>query len=69
MELAHDLSRRDLLVLKEIRLTGHASDHEAVCRLLGEKLIAGVRGECFELTVKGRRMLVRGSPSLWNASA
>jgi hypothetical protein len=59
-----DLSRPELLVLKEIRLTGQTAQRILVRQLLDEEIIVDVGG-CFDLTSKGRSLLVRGSPSLW----
>lgn len=60
-----ELSRRELLALKEIRLTGQTSDSVIARQLLDDKMIVDAQGRQFELTAKGRRMLVRGSPALW----
>ena len=59
-----DLSRHELLVLKEIRLTGQTSQTVLVRQLLDEKIIVEAEGN-LNLTSKGRSLLVRGSPSLW----
>jgi hypothetical protein len=59
-----DLSRHELLALKEIRLTGQTSQTILVRQLLDEKIIVEAEGN-LNLTSKGRSLLVRGSPSLW----
>jgi hypothetical protein len=61
-----DLSRHELLALKEIRLTGQTTQKSLV--VLDEKIIVDVEG-CLDLTCKGRSLLVRGSPSLWSCTA
>jgi hypothetical protein len=63
-----DLSRHELLALKEIRLTGQTTQKSLVGQLLDEKIIVDVEG-CLDLTCKGRSLLVRGSPSLWSCTA
>jgi hypothetical protein len=62
MELTGELSRRELLVLKEIRLTGRTNDRTMALRLLNEDMIADLANTHLQLTPKGRKMLVRGSP-------
>jgi hypothetical protein len=59
-----DLSRHELLALREIRLTGQTRQKILVRQLLDEKIIVDVEG-CLDLTSKGRSLLVRGSPALW----
>jgi hypothetical protein len=59
-----DLSRHELLALREIRLTGQTSQTVLVRQLLDEKIIVEAEGN-LNLTSKGRSLLVRGSPSLW----
>jgi hypothetical protein len=68
MELTGELSRRELLVLKEIRLTGRTNDRTMALRLLNEDMIADLANTHLQLTPKGRKMLVRGSPSLWDVA-
>ena len=63
-----DLSRLELLALREIRLTGRTTQKNLVGQLLDEKIIVDVEG-CLDLTSKGRSLLVRGSPSLWGCTA
>jgi|APPan5920702963_1055757.scaffolds.fasta_scaffold13130_3 hypothetical protein len=62
-----DLSRHELLVLKEIRLTGQTAQKTFVRQLLYEEIIVDVEGR-LDLTSKGRSLLVRGSPSLWGSA-
>jgi len=59
-----DLSRHELLALREIRLTGRTSQKFLVRQLLDEEIIVDTEG-WLDLTSKGRSLLVRGSPSLW----
>ena len=59
-----DLSRHELLALKEIRLTGQTTQQVLVRQLLEENVIVDAEGR-LDLTSKGRSLLVRGSPSLW----
>jgi hypothetical protein len=59
-----DLSRHELLALKEIRLTGQTTQTVLMRQLLDEKIITDAEG-LLTLTSKGRSLLVRGSPSLW----
>ena len=68
MELAGELSRRELLVLKEIRLKGQTSDRTMVLQLLNDDMVVALPDTPLQLTLKGRRMLVRGSPSLWDVA-
>jgi hypothetical protein len=68
MELAGELSRRELLVLKEIRLKGQTSDRTMVLQLVNDDLVVDLTDTPLQLTPKGRRMLVRGSPSLWDVA-
>lgn len=65
----NDLSRHELLALREIGLTGQTEQHTLVRQLLEEEIIACAEGGLLELTSKGRRLLVRGSPSLWDIAA
>jgi len=59
-----DLSRHELLALKEIRLTGQTTQTVLMRQLLDEKIITDAEG-LLTLTSKGRSLLVRGSPSMW----
>ena len=68
MEFTGELSRRELLVLKEIRLTGRTNDRTVALGLLNDDMIADLPNTCLQLTAKGRKMLVRGSPSLWDVA-
>ena len=68
MEFTGELSRRELLVLKEIRLTGRTNDRTVARRLLSDDMIADLPNTYLQLTPKGRKMLVRGSPLLWDVA-
>ena len=68
MELAGGLPRRELLALKEIRLKGQTSDRTMVLQLLNDDLVVDVPDTRLQLSPKGRRMLLRGSPSLWDVA-
>jgi len=64
-----DISRRELLTLKQIQLTGRATDHDTTLQLLKQSMISDVEDGQLKLTKRGRHALVRGSPSLWDISA
>jgi hypothetical protein len=64
MENSHELSRRELLALKEVRLNGRTTDRTLAVKLINDDLIMGSAGGYLKMTAKGRRMLVRGWPSL-----
>ena len=65
MENISELSRHELLALKEIYLTGQTSDKELVRKLVEEEMVVDIEVDNLLLTHKGRGLLVRGSPSLW----
>ena len=69
MEEIDDLKRRELLALKEIRLKGRTTDRTLVLQLLNDDLIIGSPNGYLKLTAKGRRILVRGSSSLWDMAS
>lgn len=69
MEMVDDLSRRELLALREIRGYGRTTDPAMALLLLGTGMIRQVPGGHFHLSAEGRRMLVRGSPSLWSSAS
>ena len=60
-----ELSRRELLGLKEIALRGRITDHALAVQLIDHHLTVGSPGGDLKLTAQGRRMLVRGSATLW----
>ena len=64
-----DLSKRELLALKEIHLTGETSDKEIVRKFVECDIVADVEVGNLLLTNKGRGLLVRGSPALWDMAA
>jgi hypothetical protein len=66
MDTMEELSQRELLALREIRLSGRVADHVMLRQLLNDDLIADFLGSGLELTGKGLGSLVRGSPSLWD---
>jgi len=68
MEL-DELLRHELLALIEIHLTGQTRNGMAMHKLLDNGVIVDLHGGRLQLTGKGRRMLVRGSPSLWDVAA
>ena len=68
MEEFDELSRRELFALREIRSIGRTTD-PMVIQLLNDDLIIKAQDNCFQLSAKGRRMLVRGSPFLWNIAS
>jgi hypothetical protein len=69
MENSEELSLRELLTLKQIRLTGRTTDRTMALQLLSEDMIIVSEDGCLQLTATGRRMLVRGSPSLWDLAS
>ena len=66
VEAMEELSRRELLALKEIHLTGQASDDELARKFVEEEMIVDIEIGNLLLTYKGRSLLVRGSPYLWD---
>ena len=64
-----DLSVRELLALKEIHLTGQTSDKRLVRQFVEEEMIVDIEIDRLLLTHKGRSLLVRGSPALWDIAA
>jgi hypothetical protein len=62
-----ELSKREFLVLKEIHLTGETSDEQVARKFVDEKIIIDACG--LLLTHKGRSLLVRGLPQLWDVAA
>lgn len=69
MENINELSRHELLTLKQIRLTGRTTDRVTALQLLNDDMINISQNGCLQLTAKGRRMLVRGSTSLWEMAS
>lgn len=59
-----ELSKREFLVLKEIHLTGETLDAQVVRKFVDDKIIIDTCG--LLLTHKGRSLLVRGLPQLWD---
>ena len=64
-----ELLRHELLALIEIRLTGRTVNCTAMHRLLDNEMIIDLHGDRLQLTSRGRRTLVRGSPLLWDVAA
>ena len=64
-----DLSVRELLALKEIYLTGQTSDKRLVRQFVEKEMIVDIEIDRLLLTHKGRSLLVRGSPALWDIAA
>jgi hypothetical protein len=64
-----ELSKHELLALKEIHLTGEGSDKELVREFVERNIIVDLEVGSFVLTHKGRGLLVRGSPALWDNAA
>jgi hypothetical protein len=64
----NELSARELTALKEIALSGQASDHLLARRFLDENIVVDL-GEDLLLTNRGRSLLLRGSPHLWDVTA
>ena len=59
-----DLSPRELLVLREIHLTGQTTQNILARQFIEKEIIVDVEGN-LNVTSKGRSLLVRGSPSMW----
>jgi hypothetical protein len=66
IEVMEDLSLRELLALKEIHLTGQTSNKRLVRKFVEEEMIVDIEVDSLLLTHKGRSLLVRGSPALWD---
>ena len=64
-----DLSKREFLALKEIYLTGETSDSELIRKFVDSDIVVDVEVGSLLLTHKGRSLLVRGSPALWDMAA
>jgi len=62
-----ELPRLELLVLKDIYLTGQTSHKELANRFIESELVVDIGG--LLLTNKGLGLLVRGSPELWDVAA
>lgn len=69
MELGEDLTLRELSALKQIRLTGRTADRALVRTFLDDGIIIDGGDGRLQLTAKGRQMLVRGSPLLWDLAS
>jgi hypothetical protein len=69
MEAMQELSRRELLTLKEIHLTGQTLDKRLVQQFVEQEMIVDIEVGNLLLTHKGRSLLVRGSPALWGIAA
>jgi len=67
MEIVEELSQQELIVLRDIHVSGRSSNHGILSQLIRDGMI--VEADRLELTANGRRMLVRGSPSLWDTAA
>ena len=66
MEYLDELSRRELVALKEVRSKGRVVDRALTFQLISDDLVSACPNGQLQLTAKGRRMLLRGSPSLWD---
>jgi hypothetical protein len=64
-----ELSRRELMTLKEIYLTGQTSDTALTCRFIEAQIVVDTEVCGLLLTCRGKSLLVRGSPSLWDLAA
>ena len=61
-----ELSPHELSALREIQLTGQTSNHILARKFLNGDIVVKSQDGYLQLTVKGRRLFVRGSPLLWN---
>jgi hypothetical protein len=64
-----ELLRHELLALKEIRLNGASIDRITMRQLRDMEMITEFHDGRLRLTNRGRKMLVRGSPSLWGVAS
>jgi hypothetical protein len=64
-----ELLRHELLALKEIRLNGASIDGTTMRQLRDMEMITELHDGRLRLTNRGRKMLVRGSPSLWDLAS
>lgn len=64
-----ELSKRELLALRELHLTGEMSDQELVRKFVENDIVVDLETSGLLLTHKGRGLLVRGSPALWDVAA
>ncbi len=64
-----ELLRHELLALKEIRLNGASIDRTTMRQLRDMEMITELHDGRLRLTNRGRKMLVRGSPSLWDVAS
>ena len=65
--IAHtDLSVHDILALREIALKGRLPANAGYGQLHEQGLVEVEHAGAIRLTEKGRHLLVRGSPLLWN---
>lgn len=55
MESLNELSRRELLALKEIRLTGRTTDRTMALQLLNDDMIIDDQDGCLQLTCVYRK--------------
>lgn len=69
VDLGEDLTLQELSALKQIRLTGLTGDRAATRKFLDEALVVNGCDGRLQLTAKGRQMLVRGSPLLWDLAS
>ena len=69
METVDELSRREILALKDIQLSGRTTDCVTMLKFLNENIFVESRDGRLQLTKKGRQMLVRGSPLLWDLAS
>jgi len=64
-----ELLRHELLALKEVRLNGALIDRTTMRQLRDMEMITELHDGRLRLTNRGRKMLVRGSPSLWDVAS
>lgn len=64
-----ELSKRELLALRELHMNGELSDQDLVRKFVERDIIADLNVSGLLLTHKGRSLLVRGSPALWDVAA
>lgn len=67
-ELADDLTLDELAGLRQIVLRGRSPGQWLARELMARNLVIDENG-CLQLTLEGRRALVRGSPASWSLVA
>jgi len=64
--IMEELSLRELLALKEIHLASETSDKYFVRKFVEQEIVIVIEIGNMLLTNNGRKLLVRGSPAMWD---